>query len=564
MQRPDSPPELSESRSSKSSSLHSSQFSDGEGIIADINHFEDITLDDEERAELEDIIHEPNFKPYGSNYIHDLRPSHRRPLSHRSYNMQRELTHTKVRPSFPPPRIGHIRQPTGDGSLDGLSTGASSPHLRRGFSSPVTSTLPHLKRTRSASPSVQPLSSNSALQITPGNRQRRGSWQSNKDRKTIKQLELECDEDDGDDLPDDILLENVPMSPRPMSERMRSQSQITLKPSKKEKIRPAGNGTPATPVAQGCLRSPINSKPSMVPRGISMGQFPINHTNFKQPRVKSWDAVLSELNSEARALTQALEAHADDQLDKPSTKRSVSAAPLNKRRVQSSIAELPPLRTKDLTIDPLPVSKEKEAVLSRTRPSWLPPKDPCEEKKHLKEYQRMMALSLEAEKKRELDKRNRENFKDDNASSRSRIWEEHVMPNWDAVMSTRKTRTRELWWRGIAPRSRGHVWEKAVGNELGLSTTSYEAALGRAKALEAKLAKGLGNEDDVRQGELFASVRQDIKSTFPELQIFLPQGPLCNSLIDVALAYLMYRVDVGYVKGLTVSITLSCSTFIVY
>jgi len=50
-------------------------------------------------------------------------------------------------------------------------------------------------------------------------------------------------------------------------------------------------------------------------------------------------------------------------------------------------------------IDPLPISKENEAVLSRTRPSWLPPKDPAEEKRHLKEYQRMMAQAAEAEKK---------------------------------------------------------------------------------------------------------------------------------------------------------------------
>jgi hypothetical protein len=42
------------------------------------------------------------------------------------------------------------------------------------------------------------------------------------------------------------------------------------------------------------------------------------------------------------------------------------------------------------------VSKEKEKFLSRTRPSWLPPKDQKEEKRHLKEYKRMMAQALEA------------------------------------------------------------------------------------------------------------------------------------------------------------------------
>ena len=52
-------------------------------------------------------------------------------------------------------------------------------------------------------------------------------------------------------------------------------------------------------------------------------------------------------------------------------------------------------------IDPLPISKEKEAVLTRTRPSWLPPKSQKEEKKHMKEWEQMMARAAEAEKKRE-------------------------------------------------------------------------------------------------------------------------------------------------------------------
>jgi hypothetical protein len=46
--------------------------------------------------------------------------------------------------------------------------------------------------------------------------------------------------------------------------------------------------------------------------------------------------------------------------------------------------------------DPVPVSKEKEAVLSQTRPSWLPPKKKSEEKRHLAEYQRMVHLAEEA------------------------------------------------------------------------------------------------------------------------------------------------------------------------
>ncbi|KAK3085204.1 hypothetical protein LTR53_020056, partial [Teratosphaeriaceae sp. CCFEE 6253] len=56
-------------------------------------------------------------------------------------------------------------------------------------------------------------------------------------------------------------------------------------------------------------------------------------------------------------------------------------------------------------IDPFPISKEKEAVLTRTRPSWLPPKNQREEKKHVKEWERMMARAADAEKKRSLRER---------------------------------------------------------------------------------------------------------------------------------------------------------------
>lgn len=63
---------------------------------------------------------------------------------------------------------------------------------------------------------------------------------------------------------------------------------------------------------------------------------------------------------------------------------------------RSGVIQLPPLQKSNIMIDPLPISKEKEKALSRTRPSWLPPKDQKEEKKHLKQYKKMMAQSREA------------------------------------------------------------------------------------------------------------------------------------------------------------------------
>lgn len=133
---------------------------------------------------------------------------------------------------------------------------------------------------------------------------------------------------------------------------------------------------------------------------------------------------MSDLSLEARALTHSLEVHAEQEalrheaalqnsstnnarhnslplLAKNSKLRATmsgagrSSLSLAKRKSIGAI-ELPPVQNQNVMLDPLPVSKEKEMHLSRTRPSWLPPKDKKEEQKHLKEYKRMMAASREA------------------------------------------------------------------------------------------------------------------------------------------------------------------------
>jgi hypothetical protein len=110
---------------------------------------------------------------------------------------------------------------------------------------------------------------------------------------------------------------------------------------------------------------------------------------------------LSELSEEAQYLTEALEIYAGatggQGAGAVKSGASMSGSRTEKlSRAATNPLELPPLRTSDIMIDPLPISKEKEKVLSRTRPSWLPPKDRKEEKRHLKQYQRIMQLSLHA------------------------------------------------------------------------------------------------------------------------------------------------------------------------
>jgi hypothetical protein len=108
------------------------------------------------------------------------------------------------------------------------------------------------------------------------------------------------------------------------------------------------------------------------------------------------------LDPDAKKITEALEEFQveverkqDVERQKPGLTRSNS---LNRPEPKTKKPALPPVRKSDPLIDPFQPSAEKQKYLSRTRPSWLPPKNPKEEKKHLKEYQRMLARIEEAGK----------------------------------------------------------------------------------------------------------------------------------------------------------------------
>ena len=294
---------------------------------------------------------------------------------------------------------------------------------------------------------------------------------------------------------------------------------------------------------------------------------------FPTGRSKSWNIALSELSEDAKSLTEALENHAVHRERKQeeaiqSGDMIVHQSTEKLSRAKTSIVELPPLRLNNVMIDPLPISKEKEKVLSRTRPSWLPPKSQKEEKKHLKEYQRMMELSLEAgmnipvflvflqltnmfvERRKAAKDANSQCAKDSTKNALLRIWEEHVLPNWDQVI--REPRTRELWWRGVAPKSRARVWQKAIGNELALTETTYTKALQRAKDTERRISRANADKPS-KEKAWFDAIRRDVGTTFPELHIFQIGGPYHDDLIDILMAYSMYRSDVGYSHGTHVS-----------
>jgi hypothetical protein len=125
-----------------------------------------------------------------------------------------------------------------------------------------------------------------------------------------------------------------------------------------------------------------------------------------------------------------------------------------------------------------------------------------------------------------------------------------VLPNWDQVI--REPRTRELWWRGVAPKSRAKVWQKGIGNELALTEVTYTKALNRAKDIEGRIVGGKSEHYQMEKA-WFDAIHRDAEVTCPELNIFQSGGPLHDGLVDVLMAYSMYRSDVGYSHGTHVS-----------
>ncbi|KAH7062335.1 rab-GTPase-TBC domain-containing protein [Macrophomina phaseolina] len=429
--------------------------------------------------------------------------------------------------------------------------------MRRGFISPSTPSLTPGRQSRSPSPASgaarsprspakrftappSPTSRNSAHDFRPGLMPtvRRQSWQPG--RKTVEELEAEYHDSD-EDLPDDAVMWNVPMSPRPPHQRAsRSPSFSSVAESVSEPKH--HDGPPKSPCRSSTGSSYAASTHSSIPED----------SELEISRTKSWGDALDDLSKEARELTEALEEYAGETERQREARIQSGVASartsIERKRSSPSLVQLPPIQKGNIMIDPLPISKEKEKVLSRTRPSWLPPKDQKEERKHLREYQKMMAAAQEAERRMAAKLQEKQQQRDTTQTSISRIWDQHVLPNWDQVIN--EPRTRELWWRGITPRSRGTVWKRAIGNELGLSETGYKAALERAKKLDKKLAKlDPESRGNARESVWFESIRRDTNEAYPELKIFQTGGPLHESLLDVLMAYSMYRSDVGYIYG---------------
>ncbi|KAI1001102.1 hypothetical protein K3495_g7095 [Podosphaera aphanis] len=524
---PRSLPELSSSKSSKSSSFHSSYQSDDNTILTYFGNFEEIGLEDEHTGEF---AVKPATSFLEAHYVNDYRLSVNEWWKSSFYANEKknlsDLTIDKAKKPFPE-SITHIAANVKARRMN--LTPDYSPSIR--FTPSLSQISPPKKN---AIPNTQRCKSPSMISSV---HTKRSMWQVNRERKTVQELEKEFDEDSGEDVPDECFLDNIPLSPRMMSRWTKNLSIPTPKcpdrPARdKEKFQE--NLTSLNEENAARLSS------SLIPKTIHIPASP----DYFKARPKGWTDALSDLGMETKKLTEDLEIFHEE------SKKTGALFSSENSVSKSARTALPPIRKIDIMIDPLPISREKEAVLSRTRPSWLPPKNPAEERRHVKEYQQMMAQSLEADRKKEAEKREKSADRDDTAKSLLRLWEERVLPNWE--YSIRQKQTRELWWKGVAPRCRGNVWRNAIGNELGLTEMSYTAALQRAKALEkAAHCKLPLAPDEERKMNLLGRISYDVALTYPELRIFQPKGPLHAPLLDILKAYTMYRSDIGYVHGIS-------------
>ena len=577
---PGSPPDLSESRSSKSSSYAStSQFSSpGDGGMADALNFEEIGLEEEKTP--------TNTEPYSANTSRTTKKTTKRPIAPRvktvgpwaapSIKSPWELRRS--------PLAGMQSQTQIAGTLQNnakITTLPAPPRessfARRTFTSPSMNSLPFPRssepRTRSTSPARRssaitttnqslrpgPVSPRSSLPLPA----RRSSWQPS--RKSIQELEAEYHDSD-DDLPEDASLWNVPMSPRPPEDRISPRSSHRGSPERESGPKPIPLSHAMTAPDTPLQRSPVTRTMSRIrpppPRSSSLNtsviagnspSVPYSRKVMRHHRAKSWTLAISELSEEAKVLSENLEHHAgeiektrENQLQNGTKSSRPSLETIsNRSSTRSSTIQLPPVQTGAL--DFMPISKEKEAVLSRTRPSWLPPKDPREEQKHLKEYQRMMAASLEVERKREAKLHMRQCQQYDTRESLNRMWEKYAAS--DADVTPAEASIQELWWRGVSAKVRGRVWQRAIGNQLGLTEATYTKALTRAREVQDKDPASLSDRDKFMLSG-FVDIKRDAETAFPELNLFQPHGPLWQDLVNVCEAYTCYRSDIGYVYGM--------------
>lgn len=139
------------------------------------------------------------------------------------------------------------------------------------------------------------------------------------------------------------------------------------------------------------------------------------------------------------------------------------------------------------------------------------------------------------------------------------IWEQQIIPDWKNAV--RDPRLRKLMWKGVPPRLRSVVWERAVGNGLALSKGEFVWSLTNVACLIIRCVDSYRNclaraKRALSSGTFPTTtlnlIDADIRTTLPTLHIFTPNvGPMYEDLMDMLCAWVVSRSDegLGYSMG---------------
>ncbi|XP_041670940.1 TBC1 domain family member 12-like isoform X2 [Cheilinus undulatus] len=192
------------------------------------------------------------------------------------------------------------------------------------------------------------------------------------------------------------------------------------------------------------------------------------------------------------------------------------------------------------------------ALILEDRPPNLPAKSAEETQRHREQYEQMVAgarrRELKEAQRREQQRRERLRHEEE-ISNNTLIWNQHILPHWDAMRSSR--RTRDLWWGGLPPSVRGRVWSIAIGNELNITAELYEIFLCRSRESWRSVSESDDGASAADRESSCELITRDISRTFPSLCVFQKGGPYHDLLQSILGAYVCYRPDVGYVQGMS-------------
>ena len=153
-------------------------------------------------------------------------------------------------------------------------------------------------------------------------------------------------------------------------------------------------------------------------------------------------------------------------------------------------------------------------LIMEGRPEGLPAKPAREEERHRAEHRNMLDRLRRRERGEQRESAARaaqQRQAEEDVSSLAAHWQQVILPSWTRLHHTK--RVQQLWWRGLPPSIRGHVWRAATPNTLNLTPTLYSILAGRARAA---LQAGVASEGE----ETLQLIRLDLSRTFPQLGIF--------------------------------------------